>query len=104
MTQTMVEWYSGDTEALVITVTEDEVAVDSLAGADIEAVIMATGSETALVSLVTVDFTIADNTATAYPDTSALEGFYTVEVQITDASGNVQTGRSTVRILKDAIE
>jgi len=101
----VVEWYSGDTNPLTITVTEGGVAVGSLAGATIKAAFVTRidASETPALSLTTDDFTIADNVATAYPDTSGLLGRYIVEIEVTDASGNVMSEQLPVKILEDQL-
>jgi len=88
-----------------VTVTSGGVAVESLAGATIKAafVTRVDSGETPALSLTTDDFTIADNVATAYPDTSALLGRYIVEIEVTDASGNVMSQQLPVDILEDQL-
>lgn len=99
----IVEWYSGDTNSLTVTVTEGGVAVESLAGATFSGAIVDRVGGAALVELEHADFSVAANVATAYPDTSALAGIYITEVQVVDADGNVQTSQAPVRINKDQI-
>lgn len=95
-------WISGDTNPLTLTVTEGGVAVSSLATATITGEIL-NSAGTAVVTLADDDFTKAANVATAYPDTSGLDGVYTIELQIVDAAGATQTGIADLYVIGDAI-
>ena len=99
-------WIRGDTNKIAVTVTDTGEAV-VLAGATIEAALVQALGWAALFEKTTADFDVVGNVATctlAVADTQELEaGPYFVEVQITDAAGQVQSAQGPVLIAGDTI-
>ena len=93
-------WHVNDTESLTVTVTENGVNVDSLAGATISfALYNAAGA--AVVSKTTGDFTVSAPTFSLTlggNDLDNLSGVYRYECRITDASGATQSADGDVYI------
>lgn len=104
-----MSWVRGDSNVVTMTITEDGAAVD-LAGAAFALRLArdlgATGDDI-LVSKSTDDFSVSGNVATCTldpADTAALSpGLYWVEVQATDASGNVTTAQGHTYIGIDTV-
>ena len=97
----MATWHEGDTEQIVVTVTEDSVSVESLAGVTVDFALY-DASGTAVLSKDTDDFTASAPTFTcdlAADDLDGLAGTYTYEVRVTDADGNTQCALGSLPIV-----
>ena len=97
----MATWHTGDTEQIVITVTEDDVNVSSLAGATVEFVLYASNG-TSVLTKDTDDFTLSAPTMTcelAATDLDGLEGAYRYEIRVTDSGGDTQSAVGTLPIV-----
>ena len=94
-------WETGDTERIVVTVTEDGTNVDSLAGTIIEFALY--NDETVVLSKDTADFAASAPTFTCDLGATDLNGLssgmYGYEVRVTDGSGNTQSETGTVAIV-----
>lgn len=94
-------WHEGDTEQLVVTVTEDGTNVTSLAGTTITFALY-NSAGTAVLSKSTVDFVASAPTLTCDLDATDLDGLsgvYEYEIRVTDTNSNTQSAVGQIAIV-----
>ncbi len=109
MTTQDINLFSGNTVDLIVTVTDaNGVAID-LSGATISYIIVSSDGQTLLTktNAEAAEISCIVNVITIYllpADTASVNGFYTHDLEITDASGNVVTSMNGSVIIKSTLQ